>query len=146
MDRPYVVSGRVKFGQMVGTAPVYEKFYGGGMGSIRGFEYRGISPRGTNANGTSNDGEIGGDMSFFAGVEYNMPIYKESHRGVVFLDTGTVESDFEITTYRISFGVGLRVTIPMFGPVPMAIDFGFPLVKASEDDTQVFSFSLGWTF
>jgi outer membrane protein insertion porin family len=42
--------------------------------------------------------------------------------------------------------VGLRVTIPMFGPVPMAIDFGFPLVKDSEDDTQIFSFSLGWTF
>ena len=146
MDRPYILSGRVKFGQMVGTAPVYEKFYGGGMGSIRGFEYRGISPRGTNLNGTSNDDPIGGDMSLFAGVEYNMPLYKESLRGVVFLDTGTVESDFELTTYRISFGVGLRVTIPMFGPVPMAIDFGFPLVKDDEDDTQVFSFSLGWTF
>ena len=85
-------------------------------------------------------------MSLFAGVEYNMPIYKESLRGVVFLDTGTVESDFKLTTYRISFGVGLRVTIPMFGPVPMAIDFGFPLVKDEADDTQVFSFSLGWTF
>ena len=146
MDRAHILSGRVQFGQMVGTAPVYEKFYGGGMGSIRGFEYRGISPRGKNANGTPNDGQIGGDTSFFAGVEYNMPLYKESLRGVVFLDTGTVESDFELTTYRISVGVGLRVTIPMFGPVPMAIDFGFPIAKDDEDDTQVFSFSLGWTF
>ena len=43
-------------------------------------------------------------------------------------------------------GFGVRWTIPFFGPVPLALDFGFPISKDENDDTQVFSFSLGWTF
>jgi outer membrane protein insertion porin family len=43
-------------------------------------------------------------------------------------------------------GFGFRLIIPMMGPVPMSFDFGFPLVKEEGDDTQIFSFSMGWTF
>jgi outer membrane protein assembly factor BamA len=31
----------------------------------------------------------------------------------------------------------------MMGPVPIALDFGFPIVKAAGDQTQVFSFWVG---
>ena len=146
LDRKHILAGRAAFGQIFGNAPVYEKFYGGGMGSVRGFEYRGISPRGHYAGGAPNSDPIGGDTMFFAGTEYSFPILADKVRGVIFLDSGTVESDFEITTYRVSAGFGFRWTIPLFGPVPMSIDFGFPLVKNEEDDTQIFNFSLGWTF
>jgi outer membrane protein insertion porin family len=146
LDRKHILAGRMQFGQIVGDAPVFEKFYGGGIGSIRGFKYRGISPRGHWADGSVNDDPIGGDMMFFAGTEYSFPILADKLRGVVFIDSGTVESDFELTTYRISAGFGVRWTIPFFGPVPLALDFGFPLNKDENDDTQIFSFSLGWTF
>ena len=82
----------------------------------------------------------------FVGTEYSFPLVGEKLRGVVFLDTGTVESDFGVSEYRASVGFGLRMTIPFMGPVPMALDFGFPILKQSDDDTQIFSFSLGWTF
>jgi outer membrane protein assembly factor BamA len=36
--------------------------------------------------------------------------------------------------------------MPLFGPVPMSFDFGFPLAKDKDDETQIFSFSLGWSF
>ena len=65
---------------------------------------------------------------------------------MIFIDSGTVEESFEVTTYRVSAGFGFRWQIPFFGPVPMAFDFGFPIVKDELDRTQVFSFSLGWTF
>jgi len=146
LDRKHLLAGRTAFGQIVGDAPVFEKFYGGGIGSIRGFEYRGISPRGHWPSGARHKDAIGGDMMFFAGAEYSFPILADQLRGVVFVDSGTVEEDFELTTYRISAGFGVRWTIPFFGPVPMAFDFGFPLVKDEDDRTQVFSFSLGWTF
>ena len=83
---------------------------------------------------------------FFAGAEYSFPLVGEKLRGVVFVDTGTVEADFGFSEYRASVGCGLRMTIPFMGPVPMALDFGFPILKQSNDETQIFSFSLGWTF
>ena len=70
----------------------------------------------------------------------------EGLRGVVFIDTGTVEEKFTFTSYRASAGVGVRWTVPFFGPIPISFDFGFPLNKDDDDDTQIFSFSLGWTF
>jgi outer membrane protein assembly factor BamA len=32
----------------------------------------------------------------------------------------------------------------MFGPVPIALDFGFPIVKADGDQRQMFNFWLGF--
>ena len=108
---------------------------------MRGFRYRGISPR---SMGTAD--QIGGDFMIFAGTEYTFPLVADVIRGVVFLDTGTVESSIEITTYRVSAGFGIRWIIPFFGPVPMSLDFGWPLVKDDQDDTRVLSFTFGWTF
>ncbi len=141
LDRKHIVAGRVTAGYICGDAPVFEKFYGGGIGSVRGFEYRGISPR---SMGTNE--QIGGDFLFLAGAEYTFPLIGEMLRGVVFIDTGTVEESFEVTTYRAAGGFGVRWVIPLLGQVPMSFDFGFPMSKDSQDDTQIFSFSVGWTF
>jgi outer membrane protein insertion porin family len=145
MDRKHIIAARLSAGDIIGDSPVFENFYGGGIGSIRGFRYRGISPR-----SAGTDQAIGGKFMFFAGAEYSFPIFGtgDGHelRGVTFLDTGTVEEDFGLSTYRASVGFGVRWVIPFFGPVPMAFDFGFPIAKDTNDDTQVFSFSLGWTF
>ncbi len=141
LDRKHILSGRAAAGQIFADAPIFEKFYGGGIGSVRGFSYRGISPR-----SAGTDDPIGGDFMAFLGAEYTFPLVTDIIRGVVFLDTGTVEEDFEVTTWRAAVGVGVRWTIPLFGSVPLSFDFGFPLNQASEDDTQIFSFTIGWTF
>lgn len=147
LDRKHILAGRFAIGQIFGDAPVFERFYGGGIGSVRGFEYRGISPR-----GAGTDEAVGGDTMLFAGTEYTFPLIggtrpdESQIRGVFFLDSGTVEEEFEVTTYRISAGFGIRWTVPFFGPIPISMDFGFPLNKDDEDEEQVFSFSLGWTF
>jgi outer membrane protein assembly factor BamA len=108
---------------------------------VRGFSYRGISPR-----SLGTDTPIGGEFLTFLGVEYTFPLVAEQLRGVLFVDTGTVEEGFEIDTYRASTGFGIRWTIPFFGQVPMSFDFGFPIVKDDQDDTQVFTFTLGWSY
>lgn len=141
LDRKHILATRLAAGSIVGDAPVFERYYGGGIGSIRGFEYRGISPRGENT-----DDAIGGDFMFFAGAEYTFPIIGRELKGVVFMDSGTVEDSFTVSTYRVSAGVGLRWVIPMLGPVPLSLDFGFPISKHGDDDTQMLTFSLGWTF
>ena len=140
-DRKHIVAGRVTVGQIFGGAPVFERYYGGGLGSIRGFEYRGISPR-----SRVNDDPIGGESMVLVGGEYSYPILGDQLRGVLFVDTGTVDDDLSLSKYRASVGFGFRWTIPFFGPVPLSLDFGFPIAKEDEDDTQVFSFTLGWQF
>ncbi len=141
LDRKHILAGRVTGATIFGDAPVYERFFGGGLGSVRGFDYRGISPR----QGPGKE-VVGGDFSFFAGGEYTFPIVGQNLRGVVFLDSGTVERNYTITDYRVSTGVGLRIHVPFFGQVPMNLNLGVPLMKSSDDDTQIFSFSIGWIF
>ena len=140
LDRKTILSLRGRAGYVTSSAPFFEQFYGGGSGSIRGFRFRGISPR----SGPEND-PIGGDFSLTGTAEVGFPVFGETLRGVAFLDGGTVERNVRIGTIRSSVGLGVRLTLPIFGQVPIALDFGFPITKDRTDDTQVISFSLGFT-
>jgi outer membrane protein insertion porin family len=139
-DRKTVWGTRVDGGYIFGDVPVFERFYAGGIGSLRGFAYRGVSPR----QGI-HDQPIGGKFLLLAGTEVSVPLFGKDVRGVLFTDMGTVEEDFTITSWRMSIGLGLRFVLRIFGPVPMSFDFGIPVAKKSGDDTEVFSFSLGTT-
>ncbi len=121
------------------NTPVYERYYAGGFRSLRGFAFRGVGP---DINGFM----VGGDFQFLNSVEYQVPILANDHfYTVAFVDSGTVESRAEIGTYRVAAGFGFRFQVPMLGQVPIALDFGFPVIKSSGDQTQVFSFWLGFS-
>jgi outer membrane protein insertion porin family len=139
LDRKTILSYRADAGYIAGDAPFFERFYAGGLGSVRGFRFRGISPR----SGVEED-PIGGQFSLTGSVELNFPVASELLRGVVFVDAGTVESDFTLGTIRSSAGVGIRLTLPIFGQLPLALDFGIPITKDQQDDTRFLSFSLGF--
>ena len=55
---------------------------------------------------------------------------------------GQVEKIDKWGRYRVAPGVGLRFSIPMLGPAPLALDFAFPVSKDPRDVTEVFSFSM----
>ena len=119
-------------------APFFDRFYGGGIGSIRGFEFWGVSPR----SGFLSDA-VGGDFMMTGGVEYNFPVAEDFLRGVLFVDAGDVEADWKYGTIRTSVGFGFRVNIPIL-QVPIVLDFGFPIVHSPADQEQVISFSFGF--
>jgi outer membrane protein insertion porin family len=129
-----------------GRAPTYERYYLGGT-SFRGFDFRTVSPKGIrNDNGKLGDDPIGGEWLVFAGAEYEFPLFQEVITTVLFVDSGTVTEDVGFDEYRVSVGAGLRLYIPQFGPVPLAFNFGFPIIKEGGDETQVFSFSTAFPF
>lgn len=140
-DRKHILQFGATVGNIFGDAPVFERFYAGGIGSIRGFEFRGVSPR----DGLRSD-RVGGDFMMLANAQYSFPLAGKTVRGVTFLDMGTVEDDLELSSWRASVGVGARIYIKYFGPIPLAFDLAFPIAKDNEDDTQVFNFSFGTTF
>ena len=137
-DRKTILSWRTNAGYISGEAPFFEEFYAGGTGSIRGFRYRGISPR----SGIEND-PIGGTFMFESSVELGFPLVTDVLRGVVFTDFGDVEDEFKLGTLRASVGFGFRLTLPFFSQFPLALDFAIPVSKDHLDDTRIFSFSLG---
>jgi len=129
-------------------APVFERYYAGGHRTLRGFDYRGVGPRGIIAGPplVQTDDPVGGDWLFLLSFEYNFPVYQEVLRVVLFSDTGTVQDDFGLDEYRMSVGAGLRLAVPFLGRAPFAFDFAVPVVKEPDDETQVFSFDIALPF
>ncbi len=141
-----------------GNAPVSERFYLGGR-SLRGFVFRSVSPLSkykigpdppnTNELTTTNDqvdglpngDPIGGTFRFFAGAQYEVPIFDKFISGVLFCDSGTVTDSFALDPYRVSIGCGIRLYIPQLGPAPLAFDFAVPVVKYTTDQSETFSFT-----
>ncbi len=132
-----VLETRLRAGTIVGDAPLFEKFYAGGSSTCRGFEYRGISPRAT------NDDPIGSDWVANGGAEVAVPLGSETFSWLFFTDAAIIETGGP----RTSIGTGIQIQIPQwFGPVPMRFELAAPVTKDEDDDTQVFSFSMGALF
>jgi RNA polymerase sigma factor (sigma-70 family) len=122
-----------------GGAPAFGRHYAGGFRSLRGFEFRGA---GREAVGC----EPFGEFRFLNSLEYQVPVSASDMLYCVpFVDGGTVESGTsEKKDYRVSPGCGLRFVVPMSGPAPVALDFGFPVVTKPADPKEVFSFWVGF--
>ncbi|MCA9245634.1 MAG: BamA/TamA family outer membrane protein [Planctomycetales bacterium] len=130
-------SGRAGF--TGSDTPIYDNYFIGGFSTIRGYGFRGASPRDP-ATGV----RLGGEFMLLSSVEYLAPITADDMlRAVAFVDFGTVEQDVEINNFRVAPGVGLRITVPALGPAPIALDFAFPINSLGTDDERIFSFSIG---
>lgn len=134
----HVLAARSQLAVAGGNAPVFERFYGGGFRSLRGFTFRGVGPFENNLN-------VGGTFAFLNTLEYQLPVLASDKLWfVTFVDHGTIEDDVSIRDYRVSVGAGLRIVVPALGPMPIALDFAYPINKAPWDQKQIFSFYLGW--
>ena len=124
--------------------PVFERFYAGGIRTLRGFDYRGVSP----VDRATGD-RIGGESMLVGSVEYSTPVSTQQHlRLVTFVDAGYVQQDVEDVLsgwdeLRASVGTGIRWRIPALGSAVLEIDLAFPIMKESGDETQNFHFSIG---
>lgn len=123
-----------------GDVPIYERFYAGGYRSLRGFEFRGVGPFDQGLN-------TGGRFAFLNSAEYQVPLVaSDQFYAVAFVDSGTVEESVRIDNYRVTAGLGMRIVVPALGPMPIALDFGVPIVKGPDDRQQIFSFWMGYFY
>ncbi|MBU6391373.1 MAG: outer membrane protein assembly factor BamA, partial [Planctomycetes bacterium] len=121
--------------------PIFERFFAGGYGTLRGFEFRGVAPV-----DAATGAQIGGDILMVANTEYLVPIYKEIVRAAVFVDAGKADEtvrDISFDKFRLSTGAGLRLSIPFLGRSTIAIDYGIPVIKKAGDRLQAISFNFG---
>lgn len=121
--------------------PDYEKFYLGGINSLRGFDWRDISLQ------DEEGADVGGFKFVQFNAEYIVPLIKEAGLvGVVFFDTGNVfdsDEDISFEALRESAGFGFRWYSPM-GPI--RVEYGFILDKKEGEETGRWEFALGSSF
>jgi len=136
------------------SVPFYDRFYLGGLYSLRGFKYRSISPREANpvtgGYGGNFSEPVGGDSFWFGSAEYSLPIIdKEGSGGVrfaLFYDVGSVGANaynFNGSGYSSDWGIGLRLNLPIG---PLRLDYAFPITydQFSSGKGQ-FQFGVGWS-
>jgi outer membrane protein insertion porin family len=130
--------------------PLFERYFLGGINSVRGFADRSLGPREpscttdptTNTSTCHGSDVVGGSTAAVMNVELLFPIMEQyGLRGVAFFDMGNAFSDgFNFGDLRRSVGAGVRWMSP-FGP--LRVELGVPLNKKSGDETSVLGFSIG---
>ncbi|MFA4986391.1 MAG: outer membrane protein assembly factor BamA [Candidatus Brocadiia bacterium] len=121
--------------------PTFERFYGGGIGSVRGWQPREIGPR-------IGEEAIGGNFKATATIEYSFPLYQDILYFATFFDAGGVwpqASDFESSGLRYGTGAGFYIKTPL-SQAPLRLYYTHALNPKGDEDTQVIQFSFGILF
>ncbi|MCK4486414.1 MAG: BamA/TamA family outer membrane protein, partial [Desulfobacterales bacterium] len=123
--------------------PDWERFYLGGMSSVRGYDWRDISPR-----DPKTGDEIGGNKMVQFNVEFIFPLVKDAGlMGVLFYDAGNAYDngeDIDLGELRRSAGYGFRWYSPM-GPI--RLEYGYILDdKEGKKGEGRFEFTMGTAF
>lgn len=137
--------------------PFYDRFYLGGLYSLRGYKYREIGPKELVNNRSLEP--VGGNTYWFGSVEYSIPVI-ERVRLAVFYDIGMVYPEpFSFTqakftdpntgqlistgAYADNWGIGLRLNLPIG---PLRLDYGFPITHdPTVSSAGRFQFGVGYT-
>lgn len=140
----FILAGRARLGSIVGEdtelLPANRRFYAGGGGSIRGYEYQLVGPL------DDDQDPFGGTSLLEVGAEVRVRVTEDI--GIVpFIDGGTVYDDpwpNGDETIRWAAGLGFRY-FTGFGPV--RLDFAFPLnPRDGVDELFQFYISFGQAF
>ena len=122
--------------------PLFDRFFLGGLDSLRGYDYREIGPQCRDI--PKHDEPLGGDTYWFATAEYSVPVV-ERVRAALFYDIGMVYTDpyhYDFTQYADNWGLGLRLLLPIG---PLRLDYGIPIHNSSgKAGSGKFQFSAGY--
>jgi translocation and assembly module TamA len=141
-DKTVVLAGWAHIGgtfaaDAAALAPT-SRFYAGGGGSVRGFEFRSIGDR--DASGDP----LGGASVAEAGMELRFPL-RDDLRGVVFTEVGSISNGIVPDFSRPLFAAGMGVRY-MTSIAPLRFDIAVPINGRDSDSAFQVYFSIGQAF
>ncbi len=121
--------------------PVFDRFYAGGLGTVRGYNYRRVGP-------IEAGDAIGGQTMVLGNFEYTIPVPKlEILKTAFFIDAGHINREsykVDFGNFAVSVGPGIKIKTPIG---PLAFYYGLPIAnKDTEDENGRFEFSLSRGF
>jgi outer membrane protein insertion porin family len=135
---------RGRFGYSSGLfgreVPLYDRFYVGGINTVRGLGFGEGGPRDEKTGDV-----IGGTEELIFNAEYIFPIVSELKlKGVVFFDAGNSYESFKnFPQLRYTTGAGIRWISPV-GPI--RIEWGYNLDRKPGEDASRIEFTFGTFF
>ena len=141
-DDATVIAARLKIGDILGgdipDVPADRRFYAGGGGSVRGYDYQGVGPR------LSDNTPEGGISLVETSVELRRRL--DNRFGVVgFIDAGSVGMDANpsFDNFSVGAGIGLRYNL---GFAPLRVDVATPIDPRKGDPPIQLYLSIGQSF
>ncbi len=151
-----VLRANMTFGQIYSTTgdpiPVFERFFAGGINSVRGYPLNSLGPTkrvlgGGDPQSADQRIAVGGHQLALMNLEVEFPIIKPAQiRGVVFFDAGNAfdrENSITWAGMRKGYGFGVR----WFSPIgPLRFEWGFPVDPRPGEQKRQFDFTIGSFF
>ncbi|MCB0327387.1 MAG: outer membrane protein assembly factor BamA [Bdellovibrionales bacterium] len=137
-----------------GRVPLFERYFPGGIFTLRGFGLRSLGPKIKVASSTdpgsftTGNFLIGGNKQLVFNAEYIFPIIPAANiKGVLFFDMGNAfdngESMLTLSGQRQSVGFELRWVSPI---APLRFAWGFPLDQKEDEQWRKFDLTIGALF
>jgi outer membrane protein insertion porin family len=132
------------------NVPIFERFYVGGIFTVRGFEWGSLSPTKNQVSSPYSavtPFQIGGNKQFIINNEIEFDIIEAARiKGVFFIDSGNAyreEDPISFAGLRSSWGFGIRWFSPMG---PLRFEWGFPFKPKEDERSHIFEFNIGNSF
>lgn len=147
---PMFTESALSFGSRIGYAkgimgkelPLYERFYVGGMNSVRGHKYGAAGPI-----DPSDGSKIGGNKELIFNVEYIFPLAAEARLfGVLFFDSGSALNEnqsFIGPDLREGVGAGFRWISPIG---PLRLEWARNVDPRVGEEVYMWEFTFGTFF
>ncbi|MDD2365340.1 MAG: outer membrane protein assembly factor BamA [Desulfuromonadaceae bacterium] len=150
-----IASTKLTFGYVgeVGQpVPIDEKFYLGGIYSLRGYKTRTVSP--TILGSDKSVVYLGGNKEIMGNVELTFPLIQDAGlKGVLFFDYGNAFNDtsnvltYAFNSFLTSYGFGIRWASPIG---PLRLEYGIPITPRTgntiDSKSGRLEFSIGTMF
>jgi len=122
------------------TVPIYERYYLGGLNSLRGFKTRTVSPK----DPVTGD-LVGGNTMMTVNTEFLFPLFSEQAvKGLVFFDAGnSYKGRIDFGDIRTGAGFGVRWLSPLG---PLRLELGFNLDRREGESSKQWDFAIGTIF
>ncbi len=141
-DTSFSIHGALGYVQSYGgrDVPIYERYFLGGINSIRGFQTRSVGPK----DAATGD-LIGGDTMMTANAEFLFPLFAAQNvKGLLFFDAGNAyDGSIDFGDIRTAAGTGIRWFSP-FGP--LRLELGFNLDPREDEKASQWDFTIGTIF
>lgn len=130
--------------------PLFERFFMGGVNSLRGYTLRSVGPAirvPSSPAGGDNRFVYGGNKMIQFNLELEFPLYEPAgFKFVGFVDAGNAfaeDQNFAVNRLRSDYGFGLRWNSPLG---PLRFEWGIPFSRNPGEDKMVFNFTIGSFF
>jgi len=146
-DLIFRYKARYKYADTFDSTPMKlgEKFYMGGIGSVRGYQAYSLAPNsGVDSDNNGKLDLIGGTQTFSNNLELSFPLVPDARmRATAFVDYGMIGEKSLNEIKRGGYGIALE----WFSPVgPLQLVFANAIGSETGDDIAHFEFTIGQRF